>query len=278
MEQKADWVPQFSPWRHGGWYVSNVRYPSGASGCVSNNYPDGKWRIVCDARRNELNQPGDFTFKTRDAAARAEFDLVAAMEVAALAEAKPIPGSVQRMIGFHMGQLKDGAAALEGVMRARGNGHILSLELADRKTAIKSAFGRLQEIRDLAVTNGVEDRFLALVAEHGMPDFVKFGFPRAELPEWVRGAAHKESEAGGVSELPDCLVQLTDQQKELVQAALANDEASSDKELVEHWTGECGIPRAAAEAAVAYRGQFLVDPLLDVFGLYEQSIADRPRG
>lgn len=70
------WQPQFTPWRHGGWYVSNIYYPSGACGCVSNNYPDKKWRIVCDPRRSGLNEPGDFIFKTRDAAARAEFDLV----------------------------------------------------------------------------------------------------------------------------------------------------------------------------------------------------------
>lgn len=58
------WTPQYSTWRHGGWYVDNVRHASGAVGCVSRNYPDGKWRIVCfnDGR----------TFKSRDAAARAE--------------------------------------------------------------------------------------------------------------------------------------------------------------------------------------------------------------
>jgi hypothetical protein len=41
------WEPSFSPWRHGGWYVDNVRYPTGGCGCVSRNYPDRKWRIVC---------------------------------------------------------------------------------------------------------------------------------------------------------------------------------------------------------------------------------------
>ena len=40
----------YSPWRHGGWYVDNIRYPSGAVGCVSRNYRDRKWRIVCDPR------------------------------------------------------------------------------------------------------------------------------------------------------------------------------------------------------------------------------------
>lgn len=63
---------QYSKWRHGGWYVNNIRYPSGAVGCVSNNYADGKWRIACDPRPFE-KQP---TFATRYAAACAELALV----------------------------------------------------------------------------------------------------------------------------------------------------------------------------------------------------------
>jgi len=46
-----------------------VHYPSGAVGCVSRNYPDGKWRIVCDPRDP---QP---TYATRDEAADAEQEL-----------------------------------------------------------------------------------------------------------------------------------------------------------------------------------------------------------
>lgn len=65
FEQCAAWVPEYSKWRHGGWYVTNVRYPGGATGCVSNNYADRKWRIVC----GEIHVP----FPSRDAAARAEY-------------------------------------------------------------------------------------------------------------------------------------------------------------------------------------------------------------
>ena len=75
----ADWTPIYSRWRHGGWYVDNIRYPSGGCGCVSNNYDDKKWRIACDSRRRGLNEPGDYTFPSRDAAARAERELVAAL-------------------------------------------------------------------------------------------------------------------------------------------------------------------------------------------------------
>lgn len=63
-----EWEPSYSHWRHGGWYVNNVRYKSGACGCVSNNYADKKWRIVC-------GRPHEETFPTRDAAARAEHAL-----------------------------------------------------------------------------------------------------------------------------------------------------------------------------------------------------------
>lgn len=62
----------YSRWRHGCWYVAGIRYPNAACGCVSNNYPDRKWRIVCDDRRQDLNAPGDVTFRSREEAARAE--------------------------------------------------------------------------------------------------------------------------------------------------------------------------------------------------------------
>ena len=78
-DDKQEWTPVYSRWRHSGWYINNVRYPSGACGCVSNNYPDKKWRIACDSRRNELGGPGDYTFASRDAAARAELALVNAL-------------------------------------------------------------------------------------------------------------------------------------------------------------------------------------------------------
>lgn len=76
-EKNDNWQPMYEKWRHGGWYVINVRYPSGASGCVSNKFNDKKWRIACDPRPFE-EQP---TFKTRDAAARAERELTLNLKV-----------------------------------------------------------------------------------------------------------------------------------------------------------------------------------------------------
>lgn len=65
----------FSKWRHGGWYVHSVRYPSGACGCVSNNYDDRKWRIACDTREDAHEL---YTYPSRKAAADAEYVLVKA--------------------------------------------------------------------------------------------------------------------------------------------------------------------------------------------------------
>lgn len=70
---ETEWTPRYEPWRHGGWYVTNIHYPSGAVGCVSRNYPDRKWRIVGDIRPRGHS----YTYPTRDAAARAELDLAA---------------------------------------------------------------------------------------------------------------------------------------------------------------------------------------------------------
>lgn len=61
----------YTKWRHGGWYVHGVDYSGGAIGCVSRDYPDGKWRIVCHPLPFD-EQP---TFTTREAAAAAEHEL-----------------------------------------------------------------------------------------------------------------------------------------------------------------------------------------------------------
>jgi hypothetical protein len=61
----ADFQPQFEQWRHGGWYVTNIRRASGAVGCVA-KIADGKWAIACG------EEFGDLTFSTRSDAAKAE--------------------------------------------------------------------------------------------------------------------------------------------------------------------------------------------------------------
>lgn len=62
--QDEPWESTYEHWRHGGWYT-DARYPSGACGCVSNNYTDKKWRIACGPYHG-------LTFSTRRDAANAE--------------------------------------------------------------------------------------------------------------------------------------------------------------------------------------------------------------
>ena len=64
-----EWEPVFSPWRHGGSYVTNLRYPNGACGCIvsARHSDDGFFHIACGPR--ELTS---IKFKTRREAAYAE--------------------------------------------------------------------------------------------------------------------------------------------------------------------------------------------------------------
>jgi hypothetical protein len=75
MEAKTVWTPLYERWRHGGWYVFNNHYPNGGCGCISNNYADKQWRLACDERKEE------YTYESRDAAARAEREWVLLLEV-----------------------------------------------------------------------------------------------------------------------------------------------------------------------------------------------------
>ena len=69
MKKYDYWEPVFSPWRHGGSYVTNIRYPNGACGCIvsARHSTDGFFHIACGPE--ELTS---IKFKTRRAAALAE--------------------------------------------------------------------------------------------------------------------------------------------------------------------------------------------------------------
>lgn len=103
-----------------------------------------------------------------------------------------IPHQVRTRIAFHVTQLVDHANALKGVERARGNGHTLSLEMADRKQRIEAAFDKLTEIHELAVKHKSTAEFLELVVNAGIPDLKPFGFAACDIPAW----AHLHSETG----------------------------------------------------------------------------------
>jgi hypothetical protein len=70
-------VPTFTyeRWRHGGWYVDQVHYPSGAVGCISRNWSeDKKWRIVTEVDCVGFDKAR--TFANRDECAAAELEVV----------------------------------------------------------------------------------------------------------------------------------------------------------------------------------------------------------
>lgn len=80
--QDEPWEPDYEPWRHGGWYT-DARYPSGACGCVSNNYDDKKWRIACGSYHG-------LTFSTRRDAANAERAMTLALCEAEADKVQPL--------------------------------------------------------------------------------------------------------------------------------------------------------------------------------------------
>lgn len=75
------WTPAYDYWRHGGSYVTNVVYPSGAVGCIASarHSRSGRFEIACAPAGH------DETYRTRDAAARAEAEIALAQWALALA-------------------------------------------------------------------------------------------------------------------------------------------------------------------------------------------------
>ncbi|WP_245176303.1 hypothetical protein [Cupriavidus sp. AcVe19-6a] len=89
--------------------------------------------------------------------------------------AREIPSTVKDRVRFTLNGLREQEAALQGVQRARGNGHFLALELQDRVAKIRHGLDRLSEFRALAAKNGADaDAFIQECG--GVPDFACFGY------------------------------------------------------------------------------------------------------
>lgn len=65
--------------------------------------------------------------------------------------------------------------------------------------------------------------------------------------------------------LPRVLTGLPTFVEEQISATLANDENSSDSEIILFWAAECSIPPDVAKAAIAYRDHYLKYPLFELF-------------
>lgn len=104
--------------------------------------------------------------------------------------AQEIPCTVKDRVRFTLSALREQEAALQGVERARGKGHILALELQDREARIRHGVDRLNEFRTLAGQNGVDAE--AFIQEcGGVPDFGRFGYMHPNPP-----AAPETTDAG----------------------------------------------------------------------------------
>jgi len=88
-----------------------------------------------------------------------------------------LPRQVVAHVRFLLDKLVQHEQALQGVQRARGNGHILSLELADRLPAIEKLQAQLHEFRAMAVNNQV-DPAAVIQALGGEPAFEAYGQQR----------------------------------------------------------------------------------------------------
>ncbi|MDK9702409.1 MAG: hypothetical protein OEL20_04665 [Sulfuritalea sp.] len=168
--KNQEWTPSYSPWRHGGWYVNNVKYPNGACGCVSSNYPDKKWRIACDGR------PNDYTFPTRDAAAKAELELVKAISLrAALVHA--IEAS-----GYSVSGPTDLRAAENGEPAWVCNARAVLAETQSERTIAAAIHRRLGIDDGTEVLPGATHQE---IAEIMMQDIVGDYDVPEQVPEWV---------------------------------------------------------------------------------------------
>ena len=65
--------------------------------------------------------------------------------------------------------------------------------------------------------------------------------------------------------LPRTLQGLPRAVQEQISDTLANDENSSDDEIVQFWAAECSIPLEVAKAAVKFRDQYFKYPLFELF-------------
>jgi hypothetical protein len=106
-----------------------------------------------------------------------------------------IPQSVRFYVKHALSVLREQEAALHGVQLARGNGHILALELQDREGKIKQAMERLDEFRGHAAENGVDaDTFIRGCG--GVPDFGRFGYPKPGQMRGIEQAAYDATACG----------------------------------------------------------------------------------
>lgn len=176
------WTPVYSKWRHGGWYVDNVGYPSGAVGCISKNFPDGKWRIVCHPLPFD-QQP---TFKSRDEAARAEWLHARSPEMLANWEAE------------------ESRRAAKQAEREAAEQRIEAAEAARREAEVQNVARAIRNVAQCGTVNS--EAIAAWVLEHFVERLVVED-ERAEHRELLAeiAAERKEEHSDIIGELNDAI-------------------------------------------------------------------------
>lgn len=87
--------------------------------------------------------------------------------------ATDVPQTVKNQVQWALSRLKDVERALDGVQRARGNGHFLALEIKDQEINLVRPNEILDEFREKAQENGVDADALILELG-GVPDLARF--------------------------------------------------------------------------------------------------------
>jgi hypothetical protein len=65
--------------------------------------------------------------------------------------------------------------------------------------------------------------------------------------------------------LPTCLAKLPANHKRQMCSTMANDEGSTNAEMVEFWIARCGIPAAAAAEAIKHRASYRRNSYFELF-------------
>jgi hypothetical protein len=102
----------------------------------------------------------------------------AAEERAMEAELDRVPGNVQSRLSIALAALRETRDRLAGVVRARGKGQILAIEVRDAQDEIARRRAVLEEFRARSDDNDI-DADLVIRALGGEPDFTEFGEPAA---------------------------------------------------------------------------------------------------
>lgn len=185
--EAGTWEPRYSNWRHGGSYVDNIVYPSGAVGCIasSRHTRSGRFEIACSPAEH------DEKYRTRDEAARAEAEIALSQWADALREEVASVANAVATLADVMDQTEDAddlyeafqwveVAAIANVLHASGASRVAA-EMVARWTAVN---GHVIEVDEVATPADLTASFGAIsCSECGTPVFPTEAVPKPSICE-----------------------------------------------------------------------------------------------